>query len=99
MSRTPPRGSPDFARTPSLFITKRKVTHSRSVLFQDYASDRDIYFVDAVLGGILPNLDKLVLMGNSGTYSAVFDDFYLSHGATTPPCHGLMATPAHRQAR
>lgn len=53
----------------------------RAILFQDYASDRDLFFVDPVLGGILPALDKLVVMGNSATLSALFDDFYLSKGA------------------
>ncbi len=67
----------------------------RTVLFQDYTSDRDLYYVDPVLGGILPNLDKLVVMGNSGTFSAVFDDFYLSksgYNATVPRPYGSTAS-------
>lgn len=60
---------------------------ARTLLFQDYASDRDFFIVDPVLGGMLPNLDKLVVMGNSATVSAVLDDFYLSTGGynTTVP--------------
>jgi len=39
-----------------------------------------------------PILDKLVVMGNSGTFSAVFDDFYLSTAdyiATVPRPYGF----------
>ena len=53
---------------------------TRTVLFQDYVSDRDPYYSDAVLGGMLPTLDKLIINGNNATYSAVYDDFYLSTG-------------------
>jgi len=68
----------------------------RTVLFQDFVSDRDLFFVDPVLGGILPTLDKLVVMGNSATLSAVFDDFYLSKGAynsTVPKPYGVSQPP------
>ena len=64
----------------------------RTLLFQDYTSDRDLDYVDAVLGGVSPLLDKLVIMGNSATYSAVFDDFYLStsgYNATVPRPYGF----------
>jgi hypothetical protein len=70
----------------TVYIQKPGET-SRSVLFQDYTSDRDLNYVDPVLGGFLPILDKLVIMGNSATYSALFDDFYLStagYNATVP---------------
>jgi hypothetical protein len=57
-----------------------------------YLSDRDPYTVDPVLGGMLPNLDKLVLMGNHATFSAIFDDFYLStsgYNTTVPKAYTL----------
>jgi hypothetical protein len=69
---------------------------NRTTVFQDYMSDRDPTYVDAVLGGMLPNLDKLVIIDNSGTYSAVFDDFYLSPGgynATVPRPYGNSSLP------
>lgn len=68
----------------------------RTVIFQDYISDRDPFFVDAVLGGMLPSLDKLVVMGNSATYNAVFDDFYLStsgYNSTVPKAYGSASLP------
>jgi hypothetical protein len=68
----------------------------RTMLFQDYTSDRDLFFVDPVLGGITPVLDKLVLMGNSATLSAVFDDFYLNtsgYNATVPKPYTVALTP------
>lgn len=52
----------------------------RTLLFSEYLSDRDPYYVDAVLGGMGPVMDKLIVLGNSATYSAIFDDFYLSTG-------------------
>ena len=64
----------------------------RNVLFQDYMSDRDPDFVDVILGGMKPNLDKLVVMGNNASYSALFDDFYLSkdaYNATVPRPYGF----------
>jgi len=54
---------------------------SRTLVFDSYASDRDPTYVDSILGSMEPNLDKLVVAGNSATSSAMFDDFYLSAGA------------------
>jgi hypothetical protein len=68
----------------------------RAVLFQDYISDRDLFLVDPVLGGIGPLLDKLVVMGNSATFSAVFDDFYLNvpgYNATVPKPYAIGQPP------
>lgn len=68
----------------------------RTVLFQDYTSDRDLFAVDPVLGGITPVLDKLVVMGNSATLSAIFDDFYISTGgynATVPKPYTFALPP------
>jgi hypothetical protein len=68
----------------------------RTVLFQDFTSDRDLFAVDPVLGGIAPNLDKLVLMGNSATVSCVFDDFYLStsgYNGTVPKASSFVIQP------
>lgn len=64
----------------SVYIQKVGET-GRTLLFQDYSSDRDFFYVEPVLGGMLPNLDKLVVLGNNGALSALFDDFYLSKGA------------------
>jgi hypothetical protein len=69
---------------------------TRTVIFQDYISDRDPTYVDSVLGGMLPTLDKLVIIDNSGTYSAFFDDFYISTGgynATIPRPYGSTSLP------
>ncbi len=69
---------------------------ARTVLFQDYTSDREPTAVDPVLGGMLPDLDKLVLMGNSATASATFDDFYLStsgYNATVPKAYTIALPP------
>lgn len=68
---------------------------TRTVLFQDYVSDRDPYYADVVLGGMQPTLDKLIVLGNSGTQSGIFDDFYLSIGgynATVPRAAGYTGT-------
>jgi hypothetical protein len=68
----------------------------RTVLFQDYSSDRDFFAIDPVLGGMTPVLDKLVVMGNSATLSAVFDDFYLStsgYNATVPKAYNFGLQP------
>lgn len=77
--------------TYTVYLQKEGDPNPRAVLFQDYMSDRDLFYVDVVLGGATPNLDKLVVLGNSGTYSATFDDFYLSTGgynATVPRPYG-----------
>lgn len=64
----------------------------RTNLFTDYQSDRDFFYAEPVLGGMFPTLDKLIVLGNNGTYSALFDDFYLSKGgynATIPKAYGF----------
>jgi hypothetical protein len=69
---------------------------TRTVIFQDYISDRDPTFVDSVLGGMLPTLDKLIIIDNTGSYSAFFDDFYISTGgynATVPRPYGSTSLP------
>jgi hypothetical protein len=68
----------------------------RTLIFQDYVSDRDPFFVDPVLGGMLPVLDKLVVMANNTAFSATFDDFYLSptaYNATVPKPYGVVVQP------
>lgn len=68
----------------------------RTPLFSDYSSDRDFFIVDPVLGAMTPILDKLVVMGNSATLSATFDDFYLSnlgYNATVPKPYGVAVQP------
>lgn len=54
---------------------------ARTNVFNNYLSDRDPAYVDVILGSMQPQLDKLVVAGNSASDSASFDDFYLSHGA------------------
>ena len=66
---------------------------SRTLVFNGFSSDRnpDPGMVDPVLGAMMPNLDKLIVLGNNATYGAVFDDFYLSKGAyiaTVPRAYG-----------
>lgn len=68
----------------------------RTVLFQDFSSDRDFFAIDPVLGGMTPVLDKLVVMGNSATLSATFYDFYLSspgYNATVPKAYRFALPP------
>jgi hypothetical protein len=75
----------------SVYIQKEGAS-TRTLLFQDYLSDRDFDYVEPVLGGMFPNLDKLVVLGNNATLSATFDDFYLSKGgynATVPKAYGF----------
>jgi hypothetical protein len=66
---------------------------NRTLIFQNYFSDRDPIYSDAVLGAAGPTLDKLVVLGNNGTAAnnAYFDDFYLStsgYNATVPRPYG-----------
>jgi hypothetical protein len=73
----------------SVYIQREGDTE-RTLLFQDYLTDRDPYYVDPVLGGLGPVMDKLIVLGNSASFSAVFDDFYLSTGgwnATVPKAY------------
>jgi hypothetical protein len=54
---------------------------TRTLVFDGYTSDRNPYAaVDPVIGGMTPNLNKLVVLGNgtNANYSALFDDFYLT---------------------
>lgn len=61
----------------SVYIAKEGDA-TRTLLFDNYRSDRDPWHVDVVLGGMLPILDKLIVLGNNASFSALFDDFYLS---------------------
>ena len=91
-----PMGDPHYASDQFTVYVQKEGGAPRTVLFQDYLSDRDLYFVDVVLGGMLPALDKLVVMGNSGTLSATFDDFYLStsgYNATVPKAYTVALPP------
>jgi hypothetical protein len=74
----------------TVYIQKEGDT-TRSNLITDYLSDRDISYQDPVLGGMAPNLDKLIVLGNNATYSVLFDDFYLSksgYNASIPRPYG-----------
>jgi hypothetical protein len=86
----------DFANDVFSVYLQKEGGAPRAVLFQDYISDRDLFLVDPVLGGIAPNLDKLVVMDNSATFSSIFDDFYLSRGAynaTVPIPYSVIQPP------
>ncbi|MDB6037873.1 MAG: Laminin domain protein, partial [Verrucomicrobiales bacterium] len=52
-------------------------------------------FVDVIIGGMQPNLDKLVVAGDDAVTSAQFDDFYLGTGAnsTVPVVLGQNSGP------
>lgn len=70
---------------------------SRTQVFDSYTSDRDPSYVDVILGGMQPALDKLYVAGNGATTSAWFDDFYLSKGgynATVPRAFGFTGPQA-----
>ncbi len=82
----------DFANDIFSVYIQKEGGAPRTVIFQDYVSDRDLFLVDPVLGGIAPVLDKLVVMGNSATFSALFDDFYLSYpgyNSTVPKAYAF----------
>jgi Concanavalin A-like lectin/glucanases superfamily len=69
---------------------------TRTNIFQSYLSDRDPNYVDVIIGGMQPNLDKLFVAGNSASDSVMFDDFYLSTGgysATVPRGYGYAGGP------
>ncbi len=68
-----------IADTFSVYLQKEG-DPSRALVFANYTSDRDPTYVDVILGGMQPNLDKLYVAGNSAATSAWFDDFYLSKG-------------------
>jgi len=52
---------------------------SRTVVFENFISDRDLLLNDSLTGGFpTDNLSRIYLSGNSGADSALFDDFYLS---------------------
>jgi len=80
----------------SVYVQKEGDSSPRTVVFQDYMSDRDPFYIDDVLGGMLPNLDKLVVMDNTSAFSAAFDDFYLSTGgynSTVPVAYTRVEVP------
>jgi hypothetical protein len=64
----------------SVYIQKNGEA-ARTLRFQNYLSDRDFDYSEAVLGGMFPTLDKLLVIGNNANFSALFDDFYLAKGA------------------
>jgi len=52
-----------------------------TLVFDTFQSDRNPNYIDVILGGMQPNLNKLIVAGNDATISASFDDFYLASGA------------------
>jgi hypothetical protein len=78
----------------SVYIQKEGET-SRAKIFENYSSDRDPSYVDVIIGGMQPDLDKLVVAGDDATTSAMFDDFYLSSGfnSTVPIAAGQNTGP------
>ena len=74
---------------------QREGDPTRTLVFNSYASDRDPNYVDVILGGMQPNLDKLIVAGEDATISPSFDDFYLSSGAylaSVPRAFGFTGT-------
>lgn len=61
----------------SIYLQKEGAA-TRTELFKDYLSDRDPTLVDVIMGGMAPDLDRLIVAGNNPGESALFDDFYLS---------------------
>jgi hypothetical protein len=87
-----PMGDPFYQNDVFTVYMAKEGTATRTAVFQDYVSDRDLFAIDAVLGGMRPDLDKLVVIGNSAAFSAMVDDFYLSKGgynATVPRAYGF----------
>jgi hypothetical protein len=78
--------APDFQNDIFTVYLQKEGETTRTKLFDTYQSDRDPSFVDVIIGGMQPNLDKLVVAGDSATDNASFDDFYLSsrYNATVP---------------
>lgn len=73
----------------SVWVAKEG-TANRTLVFQDYASDRDFTWAEAVLGGMKPDLDKLIVLGNSANDSVIVDDIYLSksgYNSTVPKAY------------
>jgi Concanavalin A-like lectin/glucanases superfamily len=88
-----PMNDPLYGYIPDTFSVylQKEGDPSRTLVFDSYLSDRDPYYVDVILGGMQPNLDKLYVAGDNASSSALFDDFYLSHGAynsTVPRAFG-----------
>lgn len=85
----------DFTTVDTFTVYLQKLGEpARTAVFQDYRSDRDPEWIDAVLGGMMPALDQVVVLGNNATHSALFDDFYLStatYNATVPRPYGFSA--------
>jgi len=75
----------------SVFIQKEGDTE-RTAVFTNFTSDRDLFFDDPITGGMPTDpLTRIYLCGNSATYSALFDDFYLSksgYNDTVPKSFG-----------
>ncbi len=80
----------------SVYIKKAGAAE-RTELFRDYASDRDPFNPDVVLGPMTPDLNKLIIASNNPTDSAWFDDFFVSksgYNATEPVPFNTGGTPA-----
>lgn len=100
---------PDFQPDTFSVYLQKEGDATREKVFDSYLSDRDPDFVEVIIGGMQPNLDKLVVAGNNATTSASFDDFYLSSGynatlpvglvVVDPPLASLSITTAGAQVR
>jgi hypothetical protein len=91
-----PGGDPLYISDTFSVYVQKEGGGPRTVLFENYTSDRDLFLVDVVLGGFQPVLDKLVVIGNSATFSATFDDFYLSsagYNTTVPKAYTVALQP------
>jgi len=94
-----PSGSrimPDESDVFSVYLQKDGDA-TRTLLFASYVSDRALNSNDALTGGVVTdNLNRLYLSGDTLTFSAYFDDFYLSrsgYNASIPIGAGYAGPP------
>jgi hypothetical protein len=79
----------------SVYIQKEGDT-ARTLVFENFLSDRDISLDDPLTGLPTDSLNKVYVAGNSASDSALFDDFYLSksgYNTTIPRAFGYVASP------
>jgi hypothetical protein len=72
--------NPDFQSDIFTVYLKKEGDSAREKVFENYLSDRDPSVIDVIIGGMQPNLDKLVVAGDDAATSAQFDDFYIGAG-------------------
>jgi hypothetical protein len=81
--------NPDFQSDIFTVYLKKEGDSAREKVFENYLSDRDPSVIDVIIGGMQPNLDKLVVAGDDAATSAQFDDFYIGTGTISTLPVGL----------